>query len=302
MKGTIFDIQTYAIHDGPGIRTAVYFKGCPLRCWWCHNPESRSGKPEVGYWRERCVACGSCVDNCQNRALSLEGDAVARDRVRCKACGVCERVCPNNAMEMIGEEKDVDEIVEYVMRDKPFFEKSGGGVTFTGGEPTHQLEFLVALAGAFKENRVHLAIETCGYFNTDVIEQLLACVDLFLYDLKHVDSDRLKEGVGVPGKRIMENFKEILAKAGADGIIPRAPIIPGFNADLESVRALAGLIEESGYQGDVHLMPPHGFAKGKYERLGRAAEFKDPGRLSEDELNDIIRVFEDRGLRPLVQT
>jgi len=302
MKGIVFDIQTYAIHDGPGIRTAVYFKGCPLRCWWCHNPESRSSRPEMGYWRERCVACGSCVENCPNQAIALDGNAVIRDRERCKACGVCERVCPNNAMEMIGEEKDVDEIVEYVMRDKPFFEKSGGGVTMTGGEPTHQLEFLIALANAFKGNRVHVAIETCGYFNTDVINRLVQNVGLFLYDLKHVDSDRLKEGVGVPCGRIIENFKQILNQAGQERIIPRAPIIPGFNADLESVGALADLIAGTGYQGDVHLMPPHGFARGKYERLGRGAEFKDPGRLSEDELNDIIRVFEDRGLRPLVQT
>jgi len=299
MVGVIFDIQNYAIYDGPGIRTCVYFKGCPLSCYWCHNPESQKSKPEMAYWEERCARCGACVDACSREALRLDGEKIIRDTEVCIACGDCAEACPNDAMEKIGFEITADRIIEKVVRDKAFYENSGGGVTVSGGEPTFQKDFLFELLGSLKDSGIHTAIETCGYFSENLIEPLTERTDLFLYDLKHIDPEPHRETTGVSNDGILKNFSKILAKAGVDRIIPRIPLIPGFNTDAESIEKFVSFLQNAGYTGSVHLMPYHGWAKEKYKRIGRDGSFREPGKVTGPELESISGIFEEAGFTPL---
>ncbi len=297
MKGIIFDIQYYAMYDGPGIRTCVFFKGCPLRCAWCHNPESQSINPEMSYFKDRCAACGHCIEVCHSNALRLTDEGVARDRKSCTICDTCADACPNGAMEKIGRELSADEIADTVSRDKPFYDGSGGGVTISGGEPTMQPEFLLATLGAIKNHEIHTAIETCGFFNEYLIYDLLGVTDLFLYDIKHIDPHTHEKFTGVSNEKILANFSLTLSLAGSGRLVPRIPIIPGFNDDPNSIEQITSYLHDVEYAGPIHLMPYNRMAKTKWEKIGRASSYKDMGTQSDEDVENIISGFEQASFK-----
>lgn len=293
MKGILFDIHQYAIYDGPGIRTTVFLKGCPLKCAWCHNPESQKLNPQISYFREKCLLCGTCLKACPNSALQFNTDGIIRNEEKCTLCLECINACPNKVMELIGKEQSDKDVIEIVTRDKPFFDNSGGGVTITGGEPTMQLEFLLKLLEGFKAKGIHTAIETCGYFNKSIIDKLVNLVDLFLFDIKHCDSEVHEQYTGVPNIKILENLQLIHQKVGNDKIIVRIPLIPSVNTDMDTIKTIASFLKEINYTGQVHLMPYNKLAKTKYDKVGMGSLYRDLGDLTEEMLQSIIKIFEE---------
>ena len=295
-KGTIFDIQHYAIYDGPGIRTNVFLKGCPLRCAWCHNPESQKLAPEMAYRQDLCVGCGACVEACPEGALTMGRDGVVRDREACRVCDRCVEACPEGAMERIGRETAVEAIVEEVVRDAPYYESSKGGATVSGGEPTVQADFLLATLGGLKAKGIHTALETCGFFKSDLLGALLEVTDLFLFDLKEIDDLRHKETTGVSNERILANLRALLERAGTERVTVRVPVIPGANADDASIDRLIAFLGEVGYDRPVHLMPYNAMARTKWEKIGRGDEYRPFEPLTDEALEAMAARFAAAGL------
>jgi len=292
MKGIVFDIQNYAIYDGPGIRTIIFLKGCPLKCEWCQNPESQKLNPQISYFKEKCQLCEICVNVCPNNALQLLNDEIKRDKALCTTCGICSEMCPNQVMEIIGRNISVEEILEIVLKDKPFYENSGGGATISGGEPTMQINFLLDLLKALKKQGIHTALETCGYFNEDLIGDLVKYVDLFLFDIKLIDNEKHKEFTGVFNEKILTNFSKIFSKVGSERILTRIPLIPGVNTDVSTIQQIISFLHEIKYNGQIHLMPYNKLTKTKYQKVGMGDLFKNMGDLTDENLNEITMLFE----------
>ncbi len=264
-SGTIFDIKRYAINDGPGIRTAIFFKGCPLNCWWCHNPEGKNSHPQLMYRANRCNASQACLDVCPRQALSwTSGLQINWDA--CDECGKCAEVCYPGALEMVGRTVSVQELMREIERDIPFYDQSGGGVTFTGGEPMYQRDFLVETLLKCKEMEIHTALDTSGYSSWHGFERLLSLVDLFLYDLKLMDADKHLQYTGVPNRIILNNLQK-LSEANAH-IIVRIPLLPGINDDKISLDQFGSFLENLPSLDGVELMPYHEIGIAKYESLG----------------------------------
>ncbi|MCC6398662.1 MAG: glycyl-radical enzyme activating protein, partial [Bacteroidetes bacterium] len=233
MRGTIFNIMRFAVNDGPGIRTTVFLKGCPLSCWWCHNPEGLNPGIQVTYRAERCILCGSCIDRCPQHALQLDGTMVKRDDLRCLICGSCADECYLDARQVVGREIDTEELLAEVLKDRKFYDESGGGVTFSGGEPLLQHEFLVEVLEACKAHGLHTAIETSGLATREQLEEVRRWTDLFLFDVKLIDEERHKYFTGWSNVRILENLNHLVS-CGAS-VVARVPLIPGVNDDDTSV-------------------------------------------------------------------
>jgi pyruvate formate lyase activating enzyme len=262
----LFNIMRFALHDGPGIRTTVFLKGCPLACPWCHNPESQNPGPELMFAPERCLGCGDCVGACPQGALSWEDGAPRRDPQLCRLCGECCQLCPADARRLTGWRTGVRELLEQVRRDQVFFSESGGGVTFSGGEPLMQPDFLCAALAACRAEGIHTVVDTCGYASRQTVAHVSGHTDLFLFDLKLMDSRRHQELTGVGNDVILENLR-LLAGLGK-AIIARIPIVPGMNDDEENITATLRFLEAARVE-NVELLPYHGTGREKYRRLQR---------------------------------
>jgi pyruvate formate lyase activating enzyme len=293
VAGMVFDIKRYSIHDGPGIRTTVFFKGCHLHCSWCHNPEGRSFDPELMIWPERCIGCKTCVSVCPNSAVSTANGLIVTDRGKCKACGVCAEKCPANAREIIGKKFSVDELMREVEKDVPFYEESGGGVTISGGEPLAQPRFLNAFSSACKKKGIHVALDTNGYAKTEIVTKAGRNVDLFLYDLKMMDDKKHKLHTGVSNELILKNLKRLdsLGKK----IIVRFPLIPGVNSDEENVHSMIDFLSKLRNVKEIDILPYHKLGIGKAKRLGKKAKsFEKP---SDEMVENIAKEFKSSGFK-----
>jgi glycyl-radical enzyme activating protein len=268
LRGLVFDIQRFAIHDGPGIRTTVFLKGCPLTCLWCHNPESRETQPEIFFTPEKCVGCLFCVRACERKGHRMEGGKHEYDRTACVRCGKCTRECYAGALEVVGKEMTVRQVTDEVVRDRVFYENSGGGLTVSGGEPLRQFAFTQGLLLAAKASGLHTCLETSGCGAAEELAALTGCVDLFLYDVKETDPARHRECTGVASQPLLENL-EALDRAGAR-LILRCPIIPGLNDRAEHFEALGRLAERLRRVESLEVLPYHPLGISKNRRLGKA--------------------------------
>lgn len=264
--GTIFDIKRFAIHDGPGIRTTVFTKGCPLNCAWCHNPESIRSQPEISFLPDRCIGCGHCFEACTHGAHRMNGRQRVYDRDRCVVCGDCAAGCYAEALEVVGCEVTVGEVIDEVERDRPFYDTSGGGMTISGGEPTAQFEFTEALLTEAKARNLHTCLDTSGLVAWEQLAKLLPVVDLWLYDLKDTDAERHKRFTGVDNELILANLRR-LDEAGAR-LVLRCPMIPGINTEDAHLVAIAELVRALGNVSGVDLMPYHRLGLSKNDRMG----------------------------------
>lgn len=264
--GTIFNIQKFSINDGPGIRTTVFMKGCPLNCLWCHNPESKSRKAEIFFDARKCVGCRSC-EVCPYGCHVFTDTEHIFNREKCIACGKCAAECYTDALELVGTEKSVEEIIAEVMKDEAFYENSGGGMTLSGGEPMFQFDFTYELLKRAKENGLHTCIETCGFAKWEQYEKIADLVDIFLFDYKETDPGKHKEFTGVTNELILENLKKLDEK-GCKTVL-RCPIIPGLNDTDEHFTGIAKTANSLRNVLEINVEPYHPLGKGKSEMLGK---------------------------------
>lgn len=293
----LLDIKHNSIDDGPGIRSVIFFKGCPLNCRWCHNPESKLPGPGISYDVSSCIRCDTCQEVCPQGAISAHNPFFV-NRSRCNYCYQCSDKCPSGALSRVGRETAVQEIIEAVMRYKPFYVNSGGGVTFSGGEPTLFPEFVGKLAEQLKQTGIHILMETCGYFNYDKFSQsLLQFVDMIYYDIKLMDEGEHLRYCGVSNRIILANLAQ-LTNESAPIVVPRMPLIPGITDTVNNVRAAAGYLREIGLPKIV-LLPNNPTWLAKKARLGLETEIGDDvlGEfLSEERVVEINELFEKEGV------
>ncbi len=293
MKATLFNIQKFSLHDGPGIRTTVFFKGCPLRCAWCANPESLRPGRELLWDRGKCVRCGACVAVCPEGALEWRGEPPELRRRDCGGCGKCVAGCPAAALTWSGREYDLGEVLGLCLRDRDFYEESGGGVTLSGGEVSMQPEFAIALLERLRDNNVHTAVETNGFAAAQIFRRIMETADLLIFDLKHHSSVPHLEGTGVPLVPILDNLR--LAVAEGKDLLVRIPVIRGFNSGLDDAqkfgRLLGGLAVKR-----VQLLPFHQMGENKYAQLGLPYRYGGLAPLHKEDLADYREVLRIQGV------
>ncbi len=300
LSAMIFNIQKLSTEDGPGIRTTVFFKGCPLKCRWCHNPEGIDPRPQLIWIGVKCIGCQTCIQTCEHNVLTFSKAGLQIDRARCRRCGACAEACPSTALELIGKKYTIENLFVEIEKDRPFYEQSQGGVTCSGGEATMQIEPLTEFLKLCKQNNIQTALDTCGYVKRENLERVLPYVDLVLYDLKILDSEKHKEYTGVSNERILENAKYI-----AQQEIPmwiRTPIIPGHTDSEENITQIARFIKD-------HLLPAVkrydlcafvNLCKAKYERLGIDWAFKNTPLVTREKMEYLAKVARQNGVPNVV--
>ena len=294
-KGFIFDLKKFAIHDGPGIRSTVFFKGCPLRCRWCHNPESMSSAQEVMVFAQRCLAaCRKCLELCQEKALTKGEKGISLNRGRCTACGLCAAACPCEALQMAGRVVSVEQVMDDLGKDAVFYQGSGGGVTFSGGEPLAQIDFLQELLLASKKHGWHTAVDTCGHAPFASFEKIMPLVDLFLYDLKIMDPLKHNSFTGEGNGLILDNLTRLSHSSSSLAI--RIPLIPGSNDSQTDIKQLADFCASLPRVHHVHLLPYHLGGSGKRKRLDQADPLPGTRPPTAAKMQKIKEIFRRRKL------
>lgn len=296
VTGVVFNIQRYSIHDGPGIRTTAFLKGCPLQCVWCQNPESQLRRPQIFFVRERCSGCGACAQACPQGAIEVIEGVARTDRARCIGCGDCTEVCPNDARNLMGRMATAQGVFEELAADEIFYQRSGGGATLSGGEPLAQPEFSTRVFRLCRDAGIHTTLDTCGYAGWDTMRRVLEHVDLVLYDFKHMDPGQHQRYTGVPNELILENAKRIHHELRIP-MLARVPVIPGYNDTMENLAATARFVAtELGDSVGVHLLPYHRLGEAKHERMEQPGKSIDAQPPSDARMEEVRKLFESFGL------
>jgi len=292
--GLVYDIQRFSLHDGPGIRTIVFMKGCPLKCLWCSNPESQKPHREILFNALKCIDCGTCRDVCPQNAIRDDKDGYRIDSDVCDACGKCCDACPTQALRWSGTLMSVAEVLAEIEKDRAFYDTSGGGVTFSGGEPLGQFQFLKGLLAACRSAGIHTAVETCGFCSRDTMEGIVPFTDIFLFDLKHTDPLEHKKLTGRDNRQILENLENLCRKGAA--VILRMPVVPGLNDSDANLNETAALMKRLKID-EIHLLPYHNCGENKYRMLGCGYALKDLPVPSEKDIEPLKSWFETQGLK-----
>ncbi len=303
ISGKILEIQRMSTEDGPGIRTSIFMKGCGLKCSWCHNPESISFKPELQWLKANCISCKICIETCPDNALFDSENEIVINREICTTCGECVEECPSAALEMLGQNKNVDELLEEVLKDRSFFEKSKGGVTVSGGEPALQADFTAEFLKKLKQEGIHTAIDTCGFSSKESYEKILPYTDMVLFDIKEIDPNKHKEFTGKSNERIFDNLLYIseYIKNNKKELWIRTPIIPEATATNENITGIGKFITENNIQlTKWELCAFNNLCNDKYERLGKKWDFEKTELLEFETLEHFTKLAEKSGVNPAI--
>jgi len=293
--GKISNIMKYSIHDGPGIRTTVFFKGCPLSCLWCHNPESQSLDQELMDRPERCIGCGQCLEICSNGAVEWSAGNLTYLRDHCQVCGACCQVCPAEVRVLVAKTMSVSEVMAEIEKDLIFYDESGGGVTFSGGEAFLQPTILLELLKECRKKEIHTTLETCGFVSLEVLQTISEFVDLFLYDLKHMDSQKHQDVTRVPNELIINNLRWLAEHH--DRVVVRVPIIPEINDEESNLHQIGDFVASLKRITELHLLPYHAAGVEKYQRLGRRYQLPDLQFPDKERMAQIAKQMEQYGLK-----
>lgn len=296
-QGTVFNIQKFSVNDGPGIRTTVFLKGCPLRCRWCANPESQLIRPQLLTDRSKCIRCGRCAASCEQSAITMSDQGPVIDLQKCVRCKTCVNGCPKEALRMEGEIRTVDEVIRIVLQDMDFYEESQGGMTLSGGEILTQPVFARDLLIAAHENGIDTCIETTGYADEETFLSILEHTDHVLIDFKQFRPEKHKKGTGITNEKILKNIEHVI-ESGKDYVI-RIPVIPFFNCSEEDAREMAQALADL-KAGKVQLLPFHQYGENKYRSLDRPYEYENVDALHPEDLQDILKIFQDAGLNVFI--
>lgn len=297
-EAMIFNIERFSTEDGPGIRTVVFMKGCPLKCVWCHNPEGQLFQQEIFVFEKKCIDCGDCIKACQENAIRVADKTPIIDRTKCTSCGKCAEVCIPNAVEIVGKKMTPDEVLKEVEKDKVFYETSEGGVTLTGGEPISQPEFLVEFLKKCKEAGIHTAVETSGCAKWETYERILPYVDLVMYDLKEMDDKKSREYIGIKPDLILENAEKI---SRVKPMWIRVPVIPGYTATEGNIKNIAEfIVSKLSSVERIDILPHHRLGEPKYKNLGREYALDGVQPPDREEMLKYKRIMESYGLRNVI--
>ena len=296
-RGVVFNIQRFSIHDGPGIRTTVFLKGCPLHCGWCSNPESIRLSPEIITRDIKCIRCGKCVKVCLQQAIIVVDNTRTIQWEKCNYCMKCADVCPSGAIKAVGKRMNVAEVMDVVARDASYYRRTGGGMTLSGGEPLVQWQFALKLLQEAKKKGFHTTLDTSGYADWEVLDKVLNYTDLVLYDVKHLDSAKHKKATGVPNERILDNLRKTLEKAGSK-VWLRHPVIPHFNDSEEDLKQLCKFVLTLKPSVEkVSLLPYHKFGELKYAAIGKVYLWKDIPMISDEQIQKFKKLIESHGIK-----